>query len=150
MTEDHNKPRTAKQKAIRDRVAEPMSYRFEDPIRVDEREELAFFANEAGTRLDWHEPDEQDLTAMVYGTGFDNAGSWGEATYEYFTNEMHVVLYVQHYPVASVNLATLFAWATEDKRDWGLSEKAIESESGEIVDAEIVDAEIVETRELEQ
>lgn len=145
MNEDFNKPRTAKQKAIRDRVAKPMSYRFEDPIRVHEHEELAYFANEVGTRLDWHEPDEQNLTAMVYGTGFDNAGSWGEATYEYFTNEMHVVLYVQYYPVVSVNLATLFAWATEDKRGWGLSGKATESESGEIVDAEIV-----ETRELEQ
>lgn len=78
MTEDHNKPRTAKQKAIRDRVAKPMSYRFEDPIRVDEREELAYFANEVGTRLDWHEPDEQDLTALHFGRSFDNAGFWGK------------------------------------------------------------------------
>lgn len=108
------------QDMIRARVHAPDKHEKYRPIRIDKREDLAFFANEVGTRLDWHEPGEQNLTAMVYGTGFDNAGSWGEATYEYFTNEMHVVLYVQHYPVASVNLATLFAWATEDKRDWSL------------------------------
>src|SRR5690554_7590788 len=66
-----------------------MSYRFEDPIRVDEREELAYFANEVGTRLDWHEPDEQDLTALHFGRSFDNAGFWGRSVdaYQSLANE---------------------------------------------------------------
>jgi len=122
VNEDHNKPRTIKEKAIRDRVAKPMSYRFEDPIRLDNREELAYFANEVGTRLDWHEPDEQNLTALHFGRSFDNAGFWGDSAdaYQATVSEQHIVLYVREYPMVSVNLATLFAWATEDKRDWGL------------------------------
>lgn len=102
------------QDMIRGRVAEPVKHRNYDPIRIKEREDLLFFAREVGVRSDWHEPDEQDLTALVFGQSFDNAGFWGEPTYNYYTNEMHVVLYVSHYPVASVNLATLFGWATSE------------------------------------
>lgn len=109
---------TDKQAEIQERIHNPGRNRHERPILIDDRDDLAFFASEVGTRLDWHEPDEQDLTAMMYGTSFDNAGFWGEPTYEYYTNEMHVVLYVHHYPVVAVNLATLFGWATEDKRGW--------------------------------
>src|SRR5690554_7790240 len=92
-----------------------MSYRFEDPIRVDEREELAYFANEVGTRLDWHEPDEQDLTALHFGRSFDNAGFWGTSAnaYQSLVNEQHIVLYINEFPVIAVNLATLFARSEE-------------------------------------
>lgn len=109
---------TDKQAEIQERIHNPGRIRHEPPILIHKRDDLAFFASEVGARLDWHEPDEQDLTAMMYGTSFDNAGFWGEPTYEYYTNEMHVVLYVKHYPVVAVNLATLFGWATEDKRGW--------------------------------
>ena len=112
---------TAEQAEIQERIHNPARSRRERPILIDNRDDLVFFASEVGTRLDWHEPDEQDLTALVFGQSFDNAGFWGEPTYEYYTNEMHVVLYVHHYPVAAVNLATLFAWATEDKRGWRTS-----------------------------
>ena len=108
------------QDMIRCRVAEPHKHYRYDPIRLRKPEDLAFFANEVGTRLDWHEPGEQSLKALVFGRDFDNAGFWGEPTYEYYTNELHVVLYIQEYPVISVNLATLFAWATDQRRDWGL------------------------------
>src|SRR5690554_7226887 len=80
-----------------------MSYRFEDPIRVDEREELAYFANEVGTRLDWNEPDEQDLTALHFGRSFDNAGFWGRSVdaYQSLANEQYIVLYINEFPVRS-------------------------------------------------
>ena len=69
-----------------------------------------------GVRPDWHEPDEQGLTATTHGVSFDNAGFWGQ---EYrggmsgteFT-EQYVTLHRDSQPVAHVNLATLFAWAT--------------------------------------
>lgn len=80
------------------------------PRRLTKRSELIALANAFGMRADWHEPDEQDVTAVVRGQTFDNAGFWPEPekTYE----EMHVVIFREGKPMASVNLATLFAWAT--------------------------------------
>lgn len=113
---------TQVQKLLRERVAIPVKFRKLEPFRIQDREDLAFLANELGVRLDWHEPDEQNVTALAFGRSFGNDGFWGEPTdaYEYHVNEQHVVLYKSEYPVASVNLATLFAWATEDRRGWKL------------------------------
>lgn len=92
---------------------------------LTERHELVALARELKMRPDWHEPDEQDVTTEVFGTSFDNAGTWptseeaGRASVE-----QHVILYrtteygpngepTRREPVAAVNLATLFGWASE-------------------------------------
>lgn len=82
------------------------------PRRINTLSELQQLARDLRMRHDWHEPDEQNVTAEVRGVSFDNAGFWGEARtagapYE----EMHVVLSVAGEPVAMVNLATLLALA---------------------------------------
>jgi hypothetical protein len=67
-------------------------------------------ANQLGVRADWHEPDEQDVTAQVRGVTFDNAGFWPSPDSPYA--ELHVVFYQDNQAVAAVNLATLCAWAS--------------------------------------
>lgn len=91
--------------------------------------ELADFADEHRLRLDWHEPDEQDITARFaegYG-GFDNAmgtdtiganfsgehipvGTFGKQW------EHCVIFSDKHVDLAVVNLASLCAWATKAHR----------------------------------
>jgi hypothetical protein len=46
--------------------------------RITEQHELVELARELGVRPDWHEPDEQGITARFDGTDgdFDNAGFW--------------------------------------------------------------------------
>lgn len=93
---------------------------------ITTRVELVALARGLGVRPDWHEPDEQGVSARVFGQGFDNAmppGLWmgnieqGQEPHA----EQYVVLYqaqedaefqTDPEPVAAVNLATLFAWAT--------------------------------------
>lgn len=88
--------------------------------RINSRGELMALARQLNVRPDWHEPDEQEVGASVGGHSFDNAGFWGADT-ETEWRQRHgntdgVELYVQltkdGEPVAEVNLATLFAWAT--------------------------------------
>jgi len=94
-------------------------------IRITSRTELIELARVLGVRSDWHEPDEQDLGATVGGVSFDNAGFWpprGDASDPPpEAGELHVVLWrteviagiTYHVePLAAVNLATLFSWAT--------------------------------------
>lgn len=94
--------------------------------KITERAELVELAAELGVRPDWHEPNEQDLTAVVFGQSFDNAGFWPKSVapgLEDVAQEMHVVLYRTEWddtgnissrdPIATVNLATLFAWAAQ-------------------------------------
>jgi hypothetical protein len=95
------------------------------------RAELRELARELGVRPDWHEPDEQSLTARVHGTSFDNAmgiGDWYGAGRDGVPQaELHVILYrvpswsdfggTEPEPLAVVNLATLFAWAADVERD---------------------------------
>lgn len=86
-------------------------------------EDLLKVAEELGVREDWHEPDEQGLTAEFRGSTFDNAGFWGGPTADPNdprNQEMHIVLWKDvdyrggiRRPVASINLATLLSWATE-------------------------------------
>jgi hypothetical protein len=94
--------------------------------RIYTRRELVALARELKVRPDWHEPDEQDLTARVFGDSFDNAtapGRWyGGSEDEPSRAELHVVLYrkaswsdengTQDTPLAVINLATLLSWAT--------------------------------------
>ena len=93
-----------------------------DIKRINTQDDLVALANELGVRPDWHEPDERGVSALVDGHGFDNAGFWGTggATGDFPAayKEMCVILMVQDTegvgprPVAEVNLAMLFAWAT--------------------------------------
>jgi hypothetical protein len=93
---------------------------------ISTRAELVELARELGVRPDWHEPDEQGLTARVHGDSFDTAmgpGNWyGPGRDGVPRAEMHVILYrvltsaeyaggSEPTPLAVVNLATLFAWA---------------------------------------
>ena len=99
-------------------------------IRITRREELVQLARDLGTRPDWHEPDEQEVDAVVRGNDFDNAGFWPEALVrpafsgkdtdgtpysypEFRLTEKHVVIKHHGEAVAAVNLATLLAWASE-------------------------------------
>jgi len=78
--------------------------------RINTRAQLVALAQELGVRPDWHEPDEQQVTATAHGVSFDNAGFWGEARSRYMSHEeQHVVLYKEGRAVATVNLATLVA-----------------------------------------
>lgn len=56
----------------------------------------------AGCRDDMHEPDEQDVTARIGGTKFDNAG---------FDTEMHIRIYNREGYHQTFNIATLVALA---------------------------------------
>jgi hypothetical protein len=80
--------------------------------RITRQSELAALAAKLGVRPDWHEPDEQKLTAEVKGESFDNAGTWPESPdIPPVILETHVILSQDDQPVAAVNLADLFAWA---------------------------------------
>lgn len=78
---------------------------------IHTREELQKLSSMLGGMGDWHEPDQQEVTAEFAGHVFDNAGYWPEPSYSGI-QEMHVIIKKEGEPVAAVNLATLFAWAT--------------------------------------
>lgn len=68
------------------------------------RQEMMDLRTKLGVRMDWHEPDEQDVMCRVTAGKFDNAG---------FDDEKHVVL-TQGAETYRINLATLLAWAAGD------------------------------------
>jgi hypothetical protein len=93
---------------------------------ITTRQELTNLARELDVCSNWHEPDEQGLTARVEGFVFDNAGFWPTAEalrHGHLTTrsvEQHVILtrtVEDEYgntdtdDVAAINLATLLAWA---------------------------------------
>lgn len=84
--------------------------------RITSKADLLDVYRELGVRPDWHEPDEQGVTATTHGVSFDNAGFWGKEYRSPFDGreftEQYVILHKDDAPVACVNLATLFAWAT--------------------------------------
>lgn len=91
-----------------------------DVIHIDGLYALRTVAEQLGVRADWHEPDEQEVTARVFGQCFDNAGFWPyqpNGPYETTNSldseslEMYVELLQAGKVVAQVNLATLFALA---------------------------------------
>jgi hypothetical protein len=90
---------------------------------ITTRAELVELARELGVRQDWHEPDEQEITAVPAGDplNFDNAFPAGYYYGPDNRSELHIVLHRMVWednawrlgkPIAAVNLATLFAWAT--------------------------------------
>lgn len=80
--------------------------------RIVNKADLVKLAEKLGVRPDWHEPDEQGVTATTHGVTFDNAGFWGGGLRGLSRMERYVVIRKDGKPVAAVNLATLFAWAT--------------------------------------
>lgn len=89
-------------------------------LRVTTRDQLLEVTRTLAVRSDWHEPDEQGVTAVVHGTELDNAGFWGfefaihaqdEPRYAP-SQELWIELRHDSKPVAEVNLADLLAWAT--------------------------------------
>jgi hypothetical protein len=84
-------------------------------FRINSKEDLRKVAANLNVRDDWHEPDEQEVTAEVFGKTFDNAGFWGfdMAQVDEFPGEMYVVLFKDGFAVAEVNLATLFSIAAQ-------------------------------------
>jgi hypothetical protein len=79
--------------------------------------ELRKLADRLGVRSDWHEPDEQDLTARVEGENFDNAGAWPPSAVRAYgnpgwTGELCVIISQGGEDVAAVNLASLLAMAS--------------------------------------
>jgi hypothetical protein len=91
--------------------------------RINTREELRELQRDLKLRPDWHEPDEKDITARYgHGQAFDNAGWWGDDAMRYLmrshtlteavnTAEMSIIICHAGYPIAEINLATLFAFA---------------------------------------
>lgn len=75
-------------------------------ITIKTKKELLELKKIFQVRDDWHEPDEQDLTAKCVGNKFDNAG---------FDDEKHIVLsWGQGTKIEyRINLATLLALATD-------------------------------------
>lgn len=85
--------------------------------RIDTLRQLRRLARDLGVRSDWHEPDEQELTARVEGKSFDNAGFWPADDTRIFDAdilELHVILSVDNEDVAAINLATLLSWAARE------------------------------------
>ena len=88
-----------------------------EPIRIQTREDLRKVAALLGVRHDWHEPDEQNVTATVTGRSFDNAGFWPRELHRDLHKrvpgaiEMYVEIVQDGNVVAQVNLATLLAMA---------------------------------------
>lgn len=90
--------------------------------RIMTAAELRELAKQLQVRKDWHEPDEQEVTASVFGGSFDNAGFWGDEEYITWVRrygrpradrgiEMYVSIQQDGKVIAEVNLATLFAFA---------------------------------------
>ncbi|MDZ4232812.1 MAG: hypothetical protein U1C73_03420, partial [Dietzia sp.] len=93
-----------------------------DLDRINSAHDLEAFRIEHRLRNDWHEPDEQGITAYALGTHLDNAMG---PTVERHQGELQIVIAKEvegtptpfdrstFQPVAVVNLATLLSWATD-------------------------------------
>lgn len=96
-----------------------------DLHQINSARALEDFRQEYGLRPDWHEPDEQGITAYALGNHLDNAMG---PTVEHGHGELQIVLAREaegmdtsferstFLPVAVVNLATLLSWATDGAR----------------------------------
>jgi hypothetical protein len=85
--------------------------------KITTREELQNFAAVHGLRPDWHEPDEQGVTAWTYGAVLDNAmGAGWVPDDSSIDGEINVILIVNGVKEAVINLAELLAWAADPGR----------------------------------
>lgn len=98
--------------------------RAQRPISVKSAEELEHFSVMA--KFTPHEPDEQGITARVFGVQLDTGGAWNKADLAHaMFEELHVVLYVEGYAVIAVNLSELLSWGAayapllrKQEREW--------------------------------
>lgn len=88
------------------------NYRKTNKVKVEidveiiiSKEGLKTFAKRNYLKEDWHEPDEEGITATVVGKYFDNADVDG--SYDYA-----LLFFKEGRPMAIVNLALLCAWAS--------------------------------------
>lgn len=78
-------------------------------VKINTPAEMRYTALFLGVQPNWHEPDEQGVSARIIGDQLDNAmGSTLNPT----TTEINIVLTRNGQDVAVVNLATLLAFAT--------------------------------------
>lgn len=82
--------------------------------QINTRADLVAVAQSLSVRADWHEPDEQGVSARIIGDHLDNA--MGSRTVDN-VGEFNVIITredddEQPQDVAVVNLATLLAFAT--------------------------------------
>lgn len=82
-----------------------------DPYLQQRKTALWEFARAYGLRKDWHELDEQDVTAVVTGCGLDNAMGEDQSGLSPYYAELVVHLFVKESHKLSINLATLLAIA---------------------------------------
>lgn len=79
-----------------------------------EHERLRAFATKYGTRPDWHEPDEQEISARVIGTRLDNACGAaidGGALREGYQEIVVILTHSHPHEQIEINLADLLALA---------------------------------------
>lgn len=90
------------------------------PDIITDRAELQDIARKLGVRADWHEPDEQGVTARVTGYQFDNAGPYGgpDIWVELWRKNPDRLISFDRRE-CGVNLATLFAIACAPCPDCG-------------------------------
>ncbi|WNN95092.1 hypothetical protein SEA_MAGRITTE_141 [Microbacterium phage Magritte] len=76
-------------------------------------EELAKLAKTLGVNDEWHEPDNQGVSARIRGNHLDNAmgSTMRDIGSDNESGEFNVVISHDDVEVAVVNLATLLAWA---------------------------------------
>lgn len=98
-------------------------------MRINSAADLEAFRSLRHLRNDWHEPDEQGITAYVIGNHLDNAMG---PTVEHGHGELNVVIATEtdvegagtsfekatFRPVAVVNLASLLSWATDGAKSY--------------------------------
>ena len=82
-----------------------------DPYLKQRKVALQEFAREYALRLDWHEPDEQGVSAVVTGCDLDNAFGVNQGSLAPYYHELVVHLFIEEGHKLSINLATLLAIA---------------------------------------
>lgn len=90
-------------------------------VQIHTPEMLEMVRTTHGVRIDWHEPDNQDISAYVIGNHLDNAMG---ATVDRNCGELNVIFVKREWsdrsfensvfrPVAVANLATILSWVTD-------------------------------------
>ena len=84
----------------------------DDPsIYISTATDLAVLSDRLGVRPDWHEPDNQSITARVIGDHLDNAMGPADAANNF--GEYNILLDRDGTTVGVINIADLLAWASE-------------------------------------
>lgn len=81
-------------------------------IGIQTPEDLDALADDLGVRADWHEPDEQNVSAYIRGNHLDNAmgSTMRDIGDDNSSGEFNIVIQKDGEDVAVINLATLLSW----------------------------------------